>query len=58
MGLRMLSELPHLGAAIDPKRWLRNEDPEVRAAARLLDLTRRGASDAKLTRGRGGGGGR
>jgi hypothetical protein len=41
MALRELSELPHLGAAIDPKRWLRDEDPEVRAAARLLDRARR-----------------
>jgi hypothetical protein len=41
MALRELSELPHLGAAIDPQRWLRDEDPEVRAAARLLDRARR-----------------
>jgi tetratricopeptide (TPR) repeat protein len=41
MALRELSELPGIGGAIDPKAWLRDDDPEVRAAARLLDRARR-----------------
>lgn len=56
MALRELRELPHVGAAIDPKRWLRDEDPGVRAAARLLDRARqeRGRfADAQQDRGPG-----
>jgi hypothetical protein len=41
MALRELSALPDMGAAIDPKPWLCDEDPEVRAAARMLDRGRR-----------------
>jgi hypothetical protein len=41
MALRELSALPDMGTAIDPKPWLCDEDPEVRAAARMLDRARR-----------------